>query len=573
MIHEPDRQLAKARARRTFLALLLPVLLLLACGLLLQAYLLRNIVRGGVRDSLLNGQRLSQRSRTDGQARLTGLLLMVAAGPDLQAALRPESAQDPERLQDVDPWRQTGEELEARWRRSRSRASRWRGNNGEHQPPDIKKLETQLGNLAGTTGVDLALITGPDQKLLAGILRSGHTIEKLGADDLPGSMTDLVAVRNRLFLLSWTPVRAGQENLGMLAAGRAYAPPPEDGLIVLERGNQPVFSNFIPSGALREALARCEPSRECEVTVAGERFLSVPVPEAGLGSYGLRAFQSIDVAWAPIEQALLLVGACLALGAALIASILALASWKSVEPVVEPATQPASAGPMTQLAIETAAHNQAEQFAAAFRNAVKAMSESRTQLEDAYIEFGRSMVQALEARDAYTAGHSRRVSSYAHGMAREMQLPESQAELIRVGALLHDIGKIGVPDAILSKTGLLTEEEFDVIRQHPVIGQKILAGLGHFDRYLPIVELHHENYDGTGYPHGLRGEQVPLEARIVHVADAFDAMTSDRPYRPGMPWERVVVVLREGAGTQFDPIAVRAFIQLVESGRIRIHAA
>jgi HD-GYP domain-containing protein (c-di-GMP phosphodiesterase class II) len=135
-----------------------------------------------------------------------------------------------------------------------------------------------------------------------------------------------------------------------------------------------------------------------------------------------------------------------------------------------------------------------------------------------------------------------------------------------VGALLHDIGKIGILDQVLQKPGKLTSAEFALIQQHPSIGRRILEGIHGFERYLPIVELHHENWDGSGYPHGLHGAQTPLAARIVHVVDAYDAMTSDRPYRPGMRPAEALAILRKFAGTQFDAEAMQAFATLIEAG-------
>jgi putative nucleotidyltransferase with HDIG domain len=172
------------------------------------------------------------------------------------------------------------------------------------------------------------------------------------------------------------------------------------------------------------------------------------------------------------------------------------------------------------------------------------------------------LASALDARDPYTAGHSLRVSEYACAIARAMNVPEPEQELIRVGALLHDIGKIGISDAVLQKPGRLTPDEEALIRQHPVIGRKILECVQGFDAYLPVVELHHENWDGRGYPRGLKGEETPRTARIVKVADAYDAMTSDRPYRRGMQHSEAVRVLSENAGTQLDPAAVEAFLAL-----------
>jgi HD-GYP domain-containing protein (c-di-GMP phosphodiesterase class II) len=143
-----------------------------------------------------------------------------------------------------------------------------------------------------------------------------------------------------------------------------------------------------------------------------------------------------------------------------------------------------------------------------------------------------------------------------------MNLPEQDLETIRIGALLHDLGKIGISDLVLQKPGHLTPEENELIRQHPVIGKRILENVQGLEAYLGIVELHHENLDGTGYPHGLKGEETPLHARIVKVADAYDAMTSDRPYRRGKSHAEVLADLRSVCGSQMDPSVVEAFARV-----------
>ena len=197
-----------------------------------------------------------------------------------------------------------------------------------------------------------------------------------------------------------------------------------------------------------------------------------------------------------------------------------------------------------------------------FNHAAASIREGQDRLVLAYVEFVSSLASALDARDPYTAGHSLRVSEYSCAIARAMNVEHREHELIRVGALLHDIGKIGISDAVLQKQERLTAEEEALIRQHPVIGKKILECVHGFEAYLPVVELHHENWDGSGYPLGLKGEETPLIARIVKVADAYDAMTSNRPYRRGMRHDDAVRILEKHAGTQFDVAAVQAFLTL-----------
>jgi len=201
-------------------------------------------------------------------------------------------------------------------------------------------------------------------------------------------------------------------------------------------------------------------------------------------------------------------------------------------------------------------------------NRAETARQSSNGLDLAHLEFIESMAQALDARDPYTAGHSFRVSTYAFEIARGLRVAEHDAETIRVGALLHDIGKIGIPDAILQKSGRLTPEEYGLIKLHPQIGRKILEKLGRFQEILPVVELHHEDYDGSGYPYKLAAERIPLGARIVHVADAFDSMVTHRHYRDAFSVDASIAELLAHAGSQFDPEVVAVLVRLVEQGMI-----
>lgn len=185
-----------------------------------------------------------------------------------------------------------------------------------------------------------------------------------------------------------------------------------------------------------------------------------------------------------------------------------------------------------------------------------AAAEAETQV--AYTAAIRALAAALDARDPYTAGHSERVSTISVAIGQVMELPPSELEVVRLGALLHDIGKIGVPDEILKKPGRLTDAEFDIIKQHPGLGARILRTVPFLSPHLPIVELHHERPDGSGYPYGLPSQDIPLAAHIVHVADAYDAMTSARAYRRERPAGAALRELWAGAGTDFHADAVAA---------------
>ncbi len=170
-----------------------------------------------------------------------------------------------------------------------------------------------------------------------------------------------------------------------------------------------------------------------------------------------------------------------------------------------------------------------------------------------------AMSSAIDARDPYTQGHSERVARLGYEIAKILGISESACQEIYLAGLLHDLGKIGVPDHILHKAGALADEEFAVIKQHPEIGHRIIERLGKLHFVLPGVLYHHERWDGKGYPHGLKQESIPLMARILAVADSFDAMTSSRPYRGAMPIEKAAAVIRGGAGQQWDTAVVDCF--------------
>lgn len=184
------------------------------------------------------------------------------------------------------------------------------------------------------------------------------------------------------------------------------------------------------------------------------------------------------------------------------------------------------------------------------------------QHEDLLLSFVRSLVSTLDAKDAYTRGHSERVALVARRIGAHLGLPEEDLRNIYLSGLLHDIGKIGVDDQVLRKPGQLTRKEFEQIKRHPEIGYNILAGLRNLHAVLPGVRHHHEAFSGNGYPDALIGEEIPLMARILAVADSYDAMISDRPYRGGLKLEKLEEILREGSGTQWDPRVVAAYFAI-----------
>ena len=187
--------------------------------------------------------------------------------------------------------------------------------------------------------------------------------------------------------------------------------------------------------------------------------------------------------------------------------------------------------------------------------------------EEMLLGFVLSLVGTLDARDHYTCGHSERVAVVAHRIALARGFSHRDLDTLYLSGLLHDLGKIGIDDAILRKPGRLTDEEFAEIKRHPVIGHDIISNLRGLNAILPGVRSHHENWDGSGYPDRLAGEDIPPMARVMAVADAYDAMGSDRPYRKGMPQERIEKIFLQGRGTQWDPLAIDAYFECRDSVR------
>ncbi len=200
----------------------------------------------------------------------------------------------------------------------------------------------------------------------------------------------------------------------------------------------------------------------------------------------------------------------------------------------------------------------------AFLNMLEDIHESYTELEDLFIKLIKALVNALDAKSPWTRGHSERVASYAEQIAKEMGLDEDEIKNLQLAGLLHDIGKIGTYDSLLDKPEKLTAEEFEIVKKHPDQGAAILQGIKQLADVIPIIRHHHERLDGKGYPDGLKGEEIPLSARILHVADSFDSMTADRPYRPSPGREYAISELKKHSGRQFDPQVVEAFLKIID---------
>jgi putative nucleotidyltransferase with HDIG domain len=528
-------------ATRAFLWSFLPLAALHAGSFWAVRTAALSAVREALRSSVRDNQVSLARQREQSDLRNTRILRVVAENPALKAGLQLLATE--------------------RWARVAAR----------------RTVEDQLSEICDTMGFDFLAISSNSGEPLAGVLRGREGFAGLDLEAMRVPARGFFSTQGVIFRVTSVEIAQAQENVGMLAVGERFDLADVAMPAVLLRGGT-VVSATTPSAntaAMEAGLRTCLPQADCELRIGGETYLSLPL-DNGPGQtaddgFTLRSLRSLDAAAAPVQAVLR--GVFLSAGLTALVCALALGAFSSrsiVRPlatVVARLRESGKTGVLPEFSVSQRGVREVRELTDSFNHAASSIREGREQLVRAYVEFVSSLASALDARDPYTAGHSLRVSEYACSIAQAMNVPEEEQELIRVGALLHDIGKIGISDAVLQKPGRLTPEEEALIRQHPVIGRKILECVQGFDAYLPVVELHHENWDGRGYPRGLKGEETPRTARIVKVADAYDAMTSDRPYRRGMQHVEAVRVLKENAGTQLDPAAVLAFLELGDIAR------
>jgi len=204
------------------------------------------------------------------------------------------------------------------------------------------------------------------------------------------------------------------------------------------------------------------------------------------------------------------------------------------------------------------------QLAASFNDMTASLADAREKLHEYFYRMVQAMVRSLEAKDPYTRGHSDRVSEYSYNIAIKMGIPAKDAELLKKAAQMHDIGKLGIQDDILNKKSSLSETEWDIVRKHPEVGEEILKPVFLDAQMLSVIRSHHEHYDGTGYPDGLKADETSIFSQIVSVADAYDAMTSSRSYHAALPKEEALVKIKAGSGTQFNPAVVQTLVEILE---------
>jgi putative nucleotidyltransferase with HDIG domain len=435
----------------------------------------------------------------------------------------------------------------------------------------LSTAEDQLQELSGQTGFDLLSIANSKGASVAWVMREGGRME-VPTVSPAARLQGLSEYRGQLYRIVSLPIDQGDENLGYLSVGDRFDLTEvgvpgvlfKDGRIVQTDQNGPSMQQ------IAAAMGPCV-SQECDLRINGAAYLSIRLQDATLGEgYVLRSLQNVDVAASPVQAVLRNVFLSASIGAVLVAFIVSIGTSRSMlrplAEVVSHLRNSQAEGLLVELPPDHSRIIEIRDLICSFNRAASAIRDGRDGLRSACFGFVGSLAHALDARDPYTAGHSERVSQIALSISQAMDLSAEEQEVVRVGALLHDIGKIGVPDHVLQKTGMLSDDEFVLIKQHPTIGRRILQSVQGFSPYLPAVEFHHENWDGSGYPSGLSGKVVPQVARIVHVADAWDAMTSDRPYRRGFTHERALAIIQACAGTQFDPEVAEVFSRIMQSG-------
>ncbi len=437
-----------------------------------------------------------------------------------------------------------------------------------------RTVEDQLRELGERMGFDFMLISAPDGSPLAGVVRHSTARTDAHSQLIPLKLSQLdrnsagfLLLDGRTFQVASVPVDQNDENIGQLSVGEYFDFSDLTTLVVLVHNGKVIDSNLpkVPFDELERALAGCGEQAECDLKLQGTNWISLPMQSYGAG-YVLLSLENVDEATAPIQSRLHKLFLTLALVCGLVAFLCSIGSSSSiVKPiaaVVSHLRNAVGTGRLSELEGRTSSIREIQELADIYNRAAISVRAAGENLQAAYLEFVGSLANALDARDQYTAGHSCRVSQLSCAIASALELSADDIERIRIGALLHDVGKIGIADTVLQKPGKLTAEEFALVKQHPVIGRRILEGVQGFAPFLPAVELHHENWDGTGYPKGQVAEETPLDARIIHVSDAYDAMTTDRSYRRGMTHEKAIAEIIENSGIQFDPHIVDVFVNL-----------
>jgi putative nucleotidyltransferase with HDIG domain len=433
----------------------------------------------------------------------------------------------------------------------------------------------EIQKLATMTAADVLAIVDTGGRVFASAGRSSDRWppdERLQLPGSPPNFQGVVALPGGAFRVSGAWLSLGDRDIGALVVGTSldgnYAQELSNisnaGVVIMVNGD--VVARTV-GPLVTEDLRRAGSSPGGMRMLNGEEYAIREM--LAMGPARIYSLASIDAAARKATTDALTTLGMIALGAIVLA---ALGSFWLARMLTEPIDQLVS-----NIAVMTAARDERptleptgssrelDALTAAFNQLMQGLTAAEAESRAAYLGAIRALAAALDARDPYTAGHSERVSALSVLIGREMRLSNAELDVLRLGALLHDIGKIGLSDEVLRKPSALTVDEYEQIKRHPALGARILRQVPFLAPHLPIVELHHERPDGRGYPFGLRGDDIPLAARIVHVADAYDAMASARAYRPARGRAEAVSELQRNVGTQFDQASVEAFLSALPS--------
>jgi putative nucleotidyltransferase with HDIG domain len=434
----------------------------------------------------------------------------------------------------------------------------------------LAAIERELRTLAAKTASDVLAVTDTSGTVIAvgGRRAADWPLHGKVSPRRDANGSAHVSTPAGVFQFASAPLSLQQQSLGTLQLARAfdarYAQELSalSGAATLIASGDAVVASTLPADLLKDltpAALRSLPTRDAVRLGSSEYAVKQLFQDDETAVYAL---DSIDASTRdPMQKALgaVFVTAVGAFALAAFASVwLARTISRPIDTLSKSLSEMTASRDFEHPVPPTGFSLEVDTLTAAFNTMMRSVSAAEAETEEAYVGAIRALALALDARDPYTAGHSERVSAVSVAIGRQMNVAADELEILRLGALLHDIGKIGISDAVLRKPGPLTRKEFALIEQHPVVGARILRSVHFLAPHLPIVELHHERPDGQGYPHRLRGHEIPLLARIVHVADAFDAMTSARAYRPARGRAEAMRELWQCAGPQFDAEVVHA---------------
>jgi putative nucleotidyltransferase with HDIG domain len=428
----------------------------------------------------------------------------------------------------------------------------------------------EIEKLAALTAADVLAIVDTSGRVFAS---AGRSRERWPQDEhvqLPGSPPNfqgVVALPGGAFRISGASLSLADRDIGALVLGTSldgnYAQELSNlsnaGVVITVNGG--VVARTVASEVTND-LAKAGSDPGGTRTLNGDEYAIRQL--LATGPARIYTLVSIDAAARAATRDALFTLGMIAFGAIVLAALgslwMARMLTKPIDQLLTDIVVMTAARDERPMLQPTGSSRELDALTAAFNQLMQGLTAAEAESRAAYLGAIRALAAALDARDPYTAGHSERVSALSVLIGREMHLGDSELDVLRLGALLHDIGKIGLSDEVLRKVGALTTEEYEQIKRHPALGARILRQVPFLAPHLPIVELHHERPDGRGYPFGLRGHDIPLAARIVHVADAFDAMTSARAYRPARARSEAISELERNVGTQFDQASVDALL-------------